>query len=674
MYPAIDLGQAINTTLCDIRSILPMQPTDALKGPVVTVRGVGGGKSRGLVELMGAVGQDQATLAILNSQWRTSDMGVFSELFPNNPKVALALAVVSRMASVTYDVPLQRITQLMAVNTKAFECRSGEDIIGEFAAFLALQAGKTAVVLLVDEVLKASAALQNGYPRHQGESVDAAATLRHGMLSFDFKPYGINGAIVLSGLRPSVAGATESEKVIYTFDLPEILNPSAAVDSLFLTDVDPDNTSHRVHATLGGSEAAARQALIHLATVFHSLPRGLEMVQDELRIRVDRTATPRKLVLTSHSVRDVFTGAMERFRQRYWELYAKGLPDVDLLFAAVYGQPATLDARVEKRLQSSLFVNTLHRSEFPTPTGDLPMIELRTSVVSLYATTPPILRTRPGSLEWHLARVYDVLEGWVATIRGVQRLGHTLETLAVEWLRFRLAVAAAARKPVCLKDMLHLYSTDMDTVPAGSTFDEYLKDEVSLPSATAVRVIRLEQKCYDAHGNPVADALLEIDKRVVLSESSPCVVLVAAPKDCWDYGLVYLGRPDNSGSRQVRVVIKDCKAEQVLQKLRPAHSTEPKHWRQSFRQSRQFRLATHLLRDGKGLGPVARCLRDERHLYMYETTKAPGATISVGDTVVISENDTAGYFGFMYAAYKAMKAAMESTIPEVISGLQDVSE
>ena len=133
---------------------------------------------------------------------------------------------------------------------------------------------------MVDEAVKAEDAFNKAFPSEVDFS--AMQQLQHDLLGSNFQKYGMQGALVLSGLEPRVAGRTASGPYIYPFVLCEDFNSTAATDGLFLSDVDADGNIHIVAPRLPPnsycseqqSEQLAREVLIRIAGTFGSLPRG----------------------------------------------------------------------------------------------------------------------------------------------------------------------------------------------------------------------------------------------------------------------------------------------------------------------------------------------------------------------------------------------------------------
>jgi hypothetical protein len=702
VYQAVDLDQPVNNAMRDVSKVTMFSASEKGKGPVVVVRGVGGGKTRAMSALHDKLSQQPGVLPILvtfNSLWPATDM----QTYGSNPDSVIALAVIARMASVTYDINLDYIaTMLKSSDAMILREVPGKLSMAAFAVFLAQQSASSKVVILIDETVKAAEKLKTLFPN---SNPDAAEVIRHAFLSVDLRRYKVSTALVLSGLDPSISGATDSDKVIYPFELTEVLDATLVVDQLFLMDADEDDSVHSIAPMLDGSDALARQALTLLAEVFCHLPRGLEYVQDQLRMRVDRSAPgARKLQLSSAVLRDVVTGALDEFKVHYPGVYGSGLPPPDLLFSLLFQVRTPFDQRVTQGIRGSTFVNSLTRSDFAAPDRPPPAIQLRSSLVSLFATLPkaPTVRqslstARPhGSVEDCVEKLLRGICGWSEHIQSIAMLGTTLEMVSLDWLRLLLTVAARAKRPITLRRTLQLNSLDLSTHGAvDQLVREYLFDAITLPEEEElISLCSLRETCYGPYDPstqrpmPSAAALVELDN-IRLSEEDPVRLLKAAPGDCWNIGIADLGSA-KLGERAVRVVLFDNKTAQVLKEGMGTASDTPsdtstdseidtgtdtgtsavtdtdtdvgagrklKSW---HKEVNHVKLAAELLK-GKELGPIGSCFRDGKYLYISMSTH-PGHSTAAGNVVFMRNRDTEPFFNFMYPAYRALKAATESAI------------
>jgi hypothetical protein len=682
-YEAIDLAAPVEEATKDVYFNLDEPFGSKLKGPVLAVRGVGGGKTRGMVAFHAKLRSDPSVLPILitfNSNWEVPSMANFREL-ANTPAKVLALSVISRMASVTFGVEHTEMYRFLVKSKgklsflKDRSCR-GEALIGAFALYLAERCNATSVVLMVDETMRAVEALRKEFPAHR---TDAATYLRRSMLTEDITPFGIKTAVVLSGLEASVSGATDSDKRIASFHLPEELDVEQVVAKLFLKDIDSDGQAHAVAPTLLGNEKPGRQVLSLLARIFHHMPRGLEYVQDELRRRVNRTTTPYTLVFNSSNIRDIWRGAMQRYSGTYHGLYSKGLPGADLLYATLFNKPARMDARVTSGIRTSLFVNSLSATDYPLEGHEPPDIRLRSSLISLHAAVAERGKHQDGSIEECILSIYETVCSWAANITTIARIGSTLEELSVAWMRLLLTVAARAQNDygassVTLNDLLQLLRLPADSL--SPLVDSYLNGEISLPTGTrAIPVYALEKTCYAVKQNtankscpvPGTACLEEMRAKVKLTAERPCAIVVAAPGDCWDYGLIYLGSVSER-ERVVRTVIFENKAAQVLKLQDKSKLTAGKRRpKTEVRQSINFHQAWGMFQD------IAQADRTTQGvpqwiepLYIYQTTR-PGPSTCQEKVIHVGEEDSADYFNVVYPVYEALKAAAESNLSQVVA-------
>jgi hypothetical protein len=673
-FAEVSLDPAIHSASSEVLEVLQSSRGEKNKGPVVLVRGVGGGKTFAMVKLQSALSKLDDVLPVLitfNSEWETDDFDDYKGIFQTTDKI-FALAVIARIASVHFGRDLSTVRAHLIKSAKVLQETfgpgvGGEDMISLFLVHLARRKRARAVVLLVDEVVRGNGAL---HATCGGKKNKCSQLLQAAMLNFKYKEYGLQGAVVLSGLEASVVTATDSGKIIHEFVLSERLDPEGVVDNLFLKDVDKDGSLHSVVPHLPDESAekcstAARQALVRVAATLNSMPRGLELAQDEFRCRIDRTTQPRTLVVTPQLIEQVYEGVMKQFRAKYPSLVHSGLPEPDLMFALVYGKRAEMDARVVNGIRGSLFVNSLQCTEFPI--GDsVPRLLLRSSIVSLNAA---IGADTYGAAATgvYLRRIFEITQKWAAEFKDISAIGKMLEDLAVAWMELRLAVAVQAGKRVVpLEEMLNLKV--LKRADSG-VLSEYLCDSITLPQRL-FPTIQMKEKCYKRgvlDAQPCAALIEELDG-IQLTSSKPCVVLRAAEGDCWDHALAFLGREVGEKARPKRIVFFDTKSAQELLRetqsgVTPARDTSAAlvMLNRNPRMARRLQKTAALFEDksGAGLGSV---VARGNYLYVYHTTHE-GASSFDGNTVIIGRKDAERYFGFMFELYRSMKAAIELFTP-----------
>jgi hypothetical protein len=686
-YPPIDLEEPVKVAIDHVLQVLALSPESKSKGPIHVVRGVGGGKTLALTVLRGSLAAMDDVLPILityNSRWSVDDFQRLATLFPDRCDVGYALTVIARMASTYYDVSRDDAESMLyayEVTLKGLmQGLSGRDAIAAFTIHLARHANKTQVVLLVDESVACVEALDKTYHQYRPTGSVMSKYLIDAMLEFRYDEYGLRGALVLSGTVPVIA-RTDAGRTLRPFVLPENLNTTAVVAQRLLVDVDiADGSKHVVVAEFVRSqEVLAVQVLEFLAATFCSLPKGLEIVQDELRCLVDRTSLPRKIVLTPEIVVTVFNNSMIRFHNAYSRLRGATIT-AEHLYAALYGVKVPYDDVIADGIGSSVWINSLAPENFPAkldarnPTRITP----RTSLLSLYATIPSDEILKADTAEYHVRELYNMLIGWPTKLSGVHQLGTALEQLSVKWMCMKLTAAArAGRTSVTVEELLAIRSIGGVNTRIVA---QNLRHQITLPPDDIVRVHQLRSTCYSSKGSPRKDALTEIDA-ICLSEQMPCVVLQAAPQDCWDYGLMFLGRKNENGNRSHHLLIFDNKAGWVLEgagvgsanrswesDLEPGVKREKarlllqeQREKERFRQSKHFNGSAQLLQ-GTRLGGAGQCLARGDYLYVYQTTKRMDSSTAFGNVVTVCERDTSEYFNLIYAPYKAMKAVMEATI------------
>lgn len=467
----------------------------------------------------------------------------------------IALATVARAASSVFNISYASSVELLLTHqaeiVAVFGHKLGWRMLIYFMGYLAKRVSVTGVVLLVDEAVRAEEKLLGLYPAQK----DAMSTVRHALLNYQYEKLmpGLRAALVLAGLEVSVAGSTDSRKVIYPFILCEHLNGSAVVDNLFLMDLDPtDSTLYPVDPT--GSEsssAACREVLVRVASALSSLPRALEFAQDEIRRRIDRTGEVWTIAVSNQLVEQIFEGTLSTFRQFYPSLRNNGLPSPRLVFALLYGKRVLLNPEVTSYIRGSMFVNSLDATTFPLQPNKPEWIELRSSIVSLNAA----IAEQPGWVQNYLRNLFALIRSWAAATLQKAPVGILLDEIAVAWMRTKLAAATAnGNTDVSLWDLLHLTENQVFNRRRNPTMAAYRKETILLPSEISppndrppLEIVQLQSSFRHPAG---AGALISELNAITLFE-----------EDCFDYALVFLGKKDpTNGLRLKRIVFFDNKS------------------------------------------------------------------------------------------------------------------
>jgi hypothetical protein len=686
-YCPVDLDAEVAVAINEITNVLSLPPQSEDKGPIHIVRGTGGGKSLALTMISIALASFTDILPLpvtFVCPGSTDDLQAITTLFPQRPDVGLALAVVSRMASAFYGLDRDEVVPRFYAHESALwkamdGALSGKDVVAAFAIYLAQQAGVKKVVLLVDGYNHCNWELGLCYSSYLPLATDSVAScLGDAMLSFEFDQFGLSGALVLCGNTPAGA-AFRTGKRILPVKLRDSLDPTSVVAKRFLVDIDvTDRSRHAVIPKLplcGTSETSvALRVLEFIAAMYNGVPRGLECVHDELRRLVDRSATPRELVLTPEKVSTVLRNAMAKFREEYFRLPGAYIPP-DHKYATLFGAPVPLDDWVCDGIGKSLWINSLGPGEFPTSAEHSPNIELRSSMVSLYATIPPETEYRTSAVEDAVRQLYGAMTGWPAllTCDNFHGLNRVLVDAAVNWICLKLLAAVYAEKLfLTVEELLQINSTQTE---GGMMIEQYLTERIPLPPTGSMRipVYGMRATLYTASGHPRKSAVKELDA-IRLLEEAPYKVLQAAPLDTWDYGLLFLGAKCSDGSRPRRLLLFDNGARwdpqpeqedgaHTLTGVQPlkvpseraALGQQEHRENQRARQSRNFAKAAQLPQ-GDIPGGAGPCLNRGDYLYVCHSSNDVNSNTAAGNVIVVCARDTAKYFKFLFTPYKAMKA------------------
>lgn len=664
-YRAVNLN--ISSALTNVLKILPLPADDVYKGPVMIVRGTGGGKTFAMVHLWQEL-QDIATnhsllpiLITFNTRWDIDKdcWDFYGDLCGNVAMDMFDVAVVVRIASVYYDIPMEEAMTLMSTVAAAdfraaFPRNTGHNqIIAQFLMYLARKEEKTKIVLMVDETVRAVEYMAARY--EDMRKFSAAELIREGMLGFNYAAHGMQGALVMSGLEGGVAGKSES-KVIYPFVLCEELNATAVTENMFLTQVDSSDREYTIVPRLRQSvcadavksERLARDVLIYIARVFSNLPRCLEFAQSALHSRVEVIEGVRTIIVTPDMVDDVYREVMSIFPKRYTG--GKVLPEPDLLYALLFRERTPLDQRVTQNIRQSVFVNSFTTpAEFPfVDSKMLPKITPRSSIVTLNRGAGSNIAPVAG----YIRRAFECVMEWPRTI-AENSIGRTLENLAARWMPLLLSAASGAGyRSISVRELLQLSAScgnDNDNVSC------VLDARITLRRDGIVyRYTMRHSSCDEEDGGA---AMFQELNSVVLDSQYPCRVILSAPGDCWDYALGFLGEPDDSGVRPVHLVLFDVKATRVLgskKKVSP-QGTDPVD--ALIAAQARYNCAYPDASAQRGLGST---LARNEAVLVYQTTD-PGETYTdeTKRVVVIGADDTKNYFGAVHNMFAAIRASTD---------------
>eukprot|EP01034_Spumella_vulgaris_P028791 gene28791-35713_t len=694
-FKAVDLEDQVRQAFEDVRSKLAEYPGTKGKAPVVVVRGVGGGKTRGMEELRVKLTAEGifAILITFGGKWNVGDedYSIYTAIFQDSPLKAsqvYGLSNVSRIASMYYRMPHNEILGILSDNKldlrEHFESQTGSNLIASLLAHIAGQeqfsSGKPVkdVVLMVDEVVQGEKKWKANFPK----GFDGTGTLRDATLTHDYSAHGLQVALVLSALEDSVVGSMNSNKILAPFILSESLDPQDVVDNIFLVaDANSETNGTIKLVAPSGSKATPndlRRALHLLAGVLNTSPRMVELAKDELRVRTEDGT----LEVSPQMIRDVLSGVMAAIPTKYQHLVQNGLPHPTLLCEMLYGKASEWSPAVTEGITNSLFVNCL--STFPRSThNEMPTIVLKSSLVTLNAAMGAVSDLSVRSVKRCLQDLFSLMDTWISAAAGGSQSDCLLRDLSLTWMSLKLAAARediAARNKVAmasalsqemvfsvsLQDLLHLDMWSVEhnlKVDTHDAMEAYLEKWISLPKSQPVRVIEIDHSfnnfgdntSNNAPDNTMLDALNEI----ALTENRPCAWLkFTAPDSCVDYGLAFLGRkPKDAKPRPHRVVLFGNKgirerdangADTQLPTdftLPGCSSNHPATVVHSV--ATKFRAERDVNATDRGVGfSVAR----GDYLFVHQTIQE-GRSYAVENTLILGRVDTEKYFNFMFPQY-----------------------
>lgn len=580
-YKAVDMEDLLHCSICTIKGVLDESLYSVQRGALGAARGVGGGKSFFMAKLHEQLRSSEykhmlPILITFGDRWGTSDFYRYKCMFPANPEQAFALAVISRLASVCFNLPHQlvvdRIVEASDMWQRLFHWDLMQNRVALFLVYLAQRRGGIRdIVLLVDDADQSKAALTDVYrPKNTFDYTFGlhAALLRDDVLS----EFGMRGAYVESGVMPTVAMSNAAGPRSYSMVLSEHLNSTTVTHSLFLTDLDPDGSMHAVTPYLSSEDTAygndkngtdvAFEWLRQVAAYYAHSPRALEFAQDYLRCRVDRNTTPRSLVVTSLLVEGLFEYVEKQFKQINPVLYNNCTPSVDALYGMFLNKVVHSKPHVFEGLRCSLYTNSLLRFQGFLGVSEESHIGLRTTLPSLNAAVcgSPLVNTT-DTIEFYLYNLCKIYREYVVAYPRASR-ERTLKDLSAGWLQLKLTLSARnGNQFIYVYDLLKTGCVGLNPrcdIPF-TTVHNYLEYNVTLPTSGVVPMYTLTHafNATTATASGVSTAVLDESNTIQLSEQVPCVVLKAAEGDCWGYGFAFLDEKNIS-----RVIIMGTEVEE----------------------------------------------------------------------------------------------------------------
>ena len=580
-YDSIDLNNRITQAATDVVHVLATDPSSKDKGPVVMVRGTGGGKTRALAELQQKLRQNSpdilSLLITFNYNLNTQDfikykgtLEAWYKMFnkPTSPVGHIfSLAVITRVTTAFYNIEyhmaFRRVLSAEDLLKEILKQEETIDLLAHYLVYLARKCGTSKVVLLADETAMAEKIMHQWNP-----DFSASNRLKSSMLGESMSAISpdMQGAVVLSGLK-KLPGLTSFGRRIYPVLLSEALSSEEIVNKHFLVDFDQSGRRYTVKLVpKPGSkvrEEDCHAMLNRLATVFQALPRGVETVVDELRCRILRDNEVRELVVSAEFVDEVISSAVKKFKFRY---APQSFPPAHHLHALLSGQSVSMDdVDVNLGIMQSVYINTL---DVDALNGEaVPKMQLRTSIVPLYAALPPSSQRLTG-LQHRMHELFSLTKKWVALgfqTKSSKQVGTLLEQLSLEWIQLKLQAAQdAGHQFISFQQLFQVPAGISNQIVSDST-DDYLKQPIPLGknSVFEIPVIELQGSFYKkrpGRGKVIGD--LEQFRRLNdldtgLSNHNPIVLLKTAPGDCADLIIVYLSPPDIDGIRSKRCIFLD---------------------------------------------------------------------------------------------------------------------
>jgi hypothetical protein len=435
------IGFKIDDAVAEIKEVAARGP-HARYEPVITLsRGIGGGKTRALVEICkGLIEQDEGIITAVITFNTTTAINLDRWIHLDNESIRdgdkYALSIIARLGYCFFGGPAWKYVQIVdrIMNfLPTLETHPSSDTSQLISAMIRLIVTRVcssknvnSIVILVDEVLEADKQLKLR---------DSSSILRQAVLKDEIIT-GLKTAIVMSTLCSEAYSATLRGSGLRMLRLPDRLNIDKVLSQWWDTAVD----------------CTRDQTVLKLvAASMNSLPRVLEFASKYLRDnrvmrRGDHGKSSEEAVIDSAFVSGLYKYVLREMRDRY----PPSLPSNEILRAIYFGQHMKLgDTGVIHAINLSVITNSLGSlhpdSEFVPETS---LIRLK----ALFQSGDEQSR-RPLFVRELLRSVDAVLEAIPLVITAQRNISKLLDVILLECVSARVVLASSTNM-MSLADIL----------------------------------------------------------------------------------------------------------------------------------------------------------------------------------------------------------------------------
>jgi hypothetical protein len=593
------IGISIEEELKVIWRTIDLGADNRAKALYMTVRGMGGGKTRILEEMRHHLFLDPSVipLAVAANCDTTYDGDEIKPGLSTDALRSAALSISARMLHCVSQAPLSDILGRMN------DCRlsprvtahnileSAVDCAAEMVQKVCPDARK--LVLFCDEMKRIQDELMQVYP----DTKDLFAPLRSALR----RP---GCALVVSSLTPFLSGFTTSGYSVHATPLPEVLEPDAVLQRWWKVDQ---------------AEPAVRHSLRCLAGALASTPRGLQVAGTVISERYQNGT------LSNQIAPDVFQAVLSALREKY--AAAIGMfPEPSLFYEALYGSARPLAADVLSYIETSVLTNSLRDSDLcvtAAPVKIVPSVNLM--LLCLAAEQATLTDTSTLAIK---QMVTSIIKRAVVSDKVHEKSGDLLEHLFFPaWLQVRLSAASAARREVSFADLLGLHKLNLP-----DALDCVLRVRFDV----GVQLAKEHKLTLSSHGCTAQQFREHIDSFPV-GPKDPIIVLKCAESESADYLLVAWDPDAPDGRTRVFVDLKS--------KVETEASAD-------HRAAQQFYTLKHkaeLPGGGSQYEHMKETLQNTPFAYLYFTTHlvhqwTPPYNSTSPDSVIMSGRDVAERF------------------------------
>eukprot|EP00299_Pterocystis_sp_00344_P005665 c1729_g1_i1.p1 GENE.c1729_g1_i1~~c1729_g1_i1.p1 ORF type:complete len:660 (+),score=47.26 c1729_g1_i1:33-2012(+) len=591
----------------DILETCEMDASDRDKPLFATIRGVGGGKTRCIEEIREHLHTVAGVLPLaitFNIHWNLNYAEI--DFWKNCGLSGYAMAVVARMASVLYGLPLSDICFLLSNKIETLQRDIQFKDVAFIVSFIAhavqvvrnfFQTAVDTFVLLIDESARAESLL---------DTQDPHAVVRDALLNAHtlFSEIGIRTSLVMSSLTLSPLGVSPSGRTIRPIVLPGRLPADDVMSQWLQKDI----------VNLSETDKVKLRVIIES---INNLPRLLTILATHLH------ATP--ITMDVEAVKAIFERLALGMRDRYPGIHTNLSPF--LLRAVVFRQSVRLcDDEVMVALQRSVVTNS----------------------VSTFDESASIV---PEASFLVLSQLNSMLQPILESLSSSSDQGDVLAEVLHKWMRFRLHVSVGHDGPSSLS-LLTLFGCQYNILEQSFLGDT----DLLLPSRTSSIISALKTgHVPDTHKNVPAffQGLADLTCR---KEVGVTAVLQAANGSAFDVVLIGV---DASDKKQF-VVFIDANSSSPLQNEEQLTSRLPSNGSQFSYTCTLQQEATKWLANNKFNG-VVEAIANGRFCCVHFSPHGGRSVTGVSDKeitstapIVLRRDVTEPFLGPVWGVYRAL--------------------